>query len=123
MRRSIAWIALGLAALAEPVLAAPIQCADVPMLSNMNTVTLADYISAGSCQISDKIFSDFRLRIIERGDSLFTSSNQVDVTPLDNDPGLNFASPFWSVSSAGNDSVELLFQIIYKVTVVDGKKR
>lgn len=109
---------------------AVVKCADIEPSVGGTTVLLADYRKAGSCQVDDKIFSNFTVKVVDRDDVIFTGAQWIGMTTLgDNssEPGLKFSSIFsgsavWNVLGKIDSADEFKMQITYSVSTVSGRK-
>ncbi|MGH6798613.1 MAG: hypothetical protein ACREDI_09565 [Roseiarcus sp.] len=105
---------------------AVVKCADIEPSGGETTVTLSDYQKAGSCQVDDKIFSNFKVKVVERDDVILTGAQWIGMTTLgDNssEPGLKFSSVFsgsaiWSVLGGIDSPNEFKMQVTYSVSTV-----
>ncbi len=105
------WAALFVSGVAivscSPALAA-VKCVDIvsPYSSPEKgpyPTSLRDYERAGSCQVSDKVFSKFSDRVIEKDHIGLTGASWIAVSPVgdgSNEPGLKFSSQFPPTNSS-----------------------
>jgi PEP-CTERM motif len=108
---------------------AVVKCADVKPSDGGTRVTLADYQKAGSCQVSDKIFSSFKVNVVDKDDVILTGAQWIAMTTVgdsSSEPGLKFSSVFgsaiWTVIGGFDAPNEFKMQITYSVATVSGKK-
>lgn len=109
---------------------AVVKCADIEPSVGGTTVLLADYQKAGSCQVNDKIFSNFKVSVVERDDVILTGASWIAMTTVgdsSSEPGLKFSSVFsgsaiWTVIGGFDMPNEFKMSVSYSVSTVSGKK-